>query len=163
MTSAFRASSTQPVCRDGRKGTHFRPGLTLVEVLAATVLLALLAAAVVPLIREVGRAVRESPPEAAIEKLGRLGEIADRVLADPKRYGLENIDRPETMGATELRYPKNESGPAVMVSRLASPTAGRFWLVFRAEGAELFRCVAASPSSSAPSRPSRPPVPGAKS
>jgi len=74
---------------------HHPRGLTLVEVLISTALLAVLASACLPLIARATRLLHESssskndqPPEF---DLAELGELADAVITNPKEFGLDEL------------------------------------------------------------------------
>lgn len=118
-------------------------GLTLVEVLAATVLLALLAAATVPLVREVGRALDRSITDEDLVTLTWLGDLADRVLAEPGKYGLAGVSSPGPIGELPVRYPPGEvETRPVTVTRLDSTDADRAWLAFASGRVRVFRDIA---------------------
>ena len=63
-----------------------RPGLTLLEVLAATTLLAIIMAACLPLLAE---ARRYSDTVRMVNRFETLVVIADAVMSDPEAFGLD--------------------------------------------------------------------------
>ena len=65
---------------------YTRPGLTLLEVLAATTLLAIITAACLPLLAE---ARRYSDTVRTTDRFETLVVIADLVMSDPELFGLD--------------------------------------------------------------------------
>ncbi len=101
-----------------------RRGLTLLEVLASAVLLAVLAAACVPLLAAAMRDLEEvQPPFEYVE----LVEFVDSVLAECSATELEADE-------SEIQWPATVGDrPSVRVRRLkAEPDARHAWLVFSA-------------------------------
>ena len=112
---------------------RYRRGLTLIEVLAATALLAMMAAACVPLLRQSMRAARE--PEIPIEPY-ELAEIADGFLADISELGQEP-------GYGEMPWPDNPERPPIAFEQLTSEDVGanHFWVTFTCAGLTVSRWV----------------------
>lgn len=137
-----------------------RSGLTLVEVLAATVLLAVLAVACLPVMRAI--ASRPMIPSSAVQPEA-LGEFADAVLSMPELFGVsyealsshERLDGlswsvDDAQGSTPGRWPKPPA-PSLRVEidkRFPlDASLARAWLVFECHGTSIARCIAVSPSS----------------
>lgn len=115
-------------------------GLTLVEILTATVLMAILVAACVPILRRASQALDEPDRPIAILQLATL---ADGFLADPDAFGPESAG---TEDSFEIQWPPaNTDRPSVLVQRLepADPADGRRWLVFSCDGASVVRWLPA--------------------
>ena len=100
-------------------------GLTLVEVLAATVLLAILAAACVLLLQRAMRALQ--PPDPGFEFL-ELAQLADLFIADPSTLGGEALPQE---GEHQALWPEHPDRPLITVHRLTAndPEAEYAWLV----------------------------------
>ena len=102
-------------------------GLTLIEVLTATVLMAILVGTCVPILRQASRAMYLPVRPFEIRELATL---ADQFVADPATFGLEEA-LPEQ--PFELNWPETvPDRPPVLVSRLHGEDAedGHEWLVF---------------------------------
>ena len=109
--------------------TVTRRALTLIEVLAATVLLTLIAATCVPLLRSAVRAVRPPVPPTDQAPFDRtdLETLADLVMVDPAAAGLAL----PLSDDTEIAWPDEPDRPAVRVTYLApAAEADHAWLVF---------------------------------
>lgn len=116
-------------------------GLTLIEVLAATVLLGITAAACVPILTSAMRVLHEE--HAASVSLDDLAIFADGVVADPESFGL-TIAQLHELDSIEISWP--DAGVSVTIkSKRAEDTAIRHsLLVFttHAEGARtVFRWI----------------------
>ena len=102
-------------------------GLTLIEVLASTALLTILAATCVPLLRRSLRVIRAPAPPL---ELFELAEFADTFVADPAAFepGVEEIHR-------EVPWPDAPDLPPVSVWSMtaADDEADHVWLVFTCE------------------------------
>lgn len=101
-------------------------GLTLIEVLAATVLLAVLAAAVVPMLRYATDAARQQGPI----DLAQLSRAADAIIADPEQFGIDALD---DVSETQITWPSGDGGRgSTLVVRLMASVdvADHAWLVF---------------------------------
>ncbi|MCH8166197.1 MAG: type II secretion system protein [Planctomycetes bacterium] len=117
-----------------------RRALTLVEVLAATVLLAMLAATCMPLLQRAMRALDEpSPPDAPFE-LVELSQLADSFLADASAFGVES---PSEQDELQLPWPEHTQRPPVIVRRLTAQDADadHTWLAFSSGKTFIFRWV----------------------
>jgi prepilin-type N-terminal cleavage/methylation domain-containing protein len=117
-----------------------RRGLTLVETLAAAALLAVMAAAVAPLLRDAASAVEE-PDE--VDMLG-LGQFADEVAAVPERHGIDV----RTGGPWSVLWKRTFDERLVEVTRLLAKTEPErsAWLVFRCGTGATLRWVAVEAS-----------------
>ena len=116
-----------------------RHGLTLVEVLASTVLLAILAATCLPLFQGAMRAFHS--PEPPFDLL-ELSQLADSFIADPTAFGAESL--PEE-GELEAPWPAHPARPPVTVRRLTAedPEVDHDWLAFSSGRWDVYRWVQA--------------------
>ena len=108
-----------------------RRGLTLLEVLASAVLLAAMAAACVPLLRQ---AMRDSQVEEPSVDLRDLADFADVSTA----HGPEVLLK---QARTELPWPDSPDRAPVVVERLRAEDSRHAWLAFRAGTWTVFRWV----------------------
>ncbi len=109
-----------------------RRGLTLIEVLAATVLLSLIAATCLPLMQKAARdlaAAPTSPTWDIIELQDYLDEVAD----DPTGFGIE-VWPPD---AATINWPDGAMRSAVELRR-AHETATHVWLEASCDGQRIF-------------------------
>ena len=119
-----------------------RRGLTLLEVLASTVLLTMLASACLPLLRQAMRDLRPTDePFALVE----LTQLAERFLADPSAFGVESL--PSQLDELHLPWPERPDRSPVTVRRLTAdapppPPHDHAWLSFSCEGQRIFRWLA---------------------
>lgn len=111
-----------------------RRGMTLVEVVAALVLLATLAGAIVPLLQSSARALAPAP---SAPDLVRLGDFAARLLTDPRALGL--TEEALSAGTLNQQLPC-PGGPSVRVTRLEAG-ADHAWLIFECGNAVIARWV----------------------
>lgn len=112
-------------------------GLTLIEVLAATVLLGITAAACVPILTSAMRVLHEEQADAVA--LDNLAMFADGVVADPESFGL-TIAQLHELDSIEI--PWQEEGVSVTIkSKRAEGTAIRHSLLIFTTGAEGARTV----------------------
>ena len=116
---------------------RLRRALTLVEVLAATVLLAMLAAACMPLLQRAMRGLDE--PDAPFNPL-ELSQLADSFLGDPSAFSVES---PSEQDALQLPWPEHPEHPLVIVRRLTArdADADHTWLAFSSGKTFIFRWV----------------------
>ena len=84
-----------------------RRGLTLVEVLAATILLAVIAATCTPLIRQATHLVRDTGHSFELFELSRL---ADELIADPTAFGVESLHEEFEL---QVPWPDHLDRPAI--------------------------------------------------
>ncbi len=113
-----------------------RRGLTLVEVLAATVLMAIVVAACVPILRQASQALGRPRPPLAIQPLASL---ADQFVAKPSAFGLESAISEQSF---EIQWPEAVlDRPSVLVQRLErdDPANSHAWLVFSCGDASVVR------------------------
>jgi prepilin-type N-terminal cleavage/methylation domain-containing protein len=112
-----------------------RRGLTLLEVLAATVLLAILAGACVPVLQRALSALRPSQRQFELLELAR---VADSVVAEPSAFGVDAVSE-----ASEQRmgWPDHTDRPVITVRLLAAddPDAEHGWLAFSSGGWTVHR------------------------
>lgn len=124
-----------------------RRGLTLIEVLASTALLTLIAVACVPLL---GQALKSLDQESESQDID-LAKIADELLANPAKFGLDADQLAELQEETELVLPPDlqladADSPTpghvevtAMCLRAADPQTEHGWLVIRAAGQRAYR------------------------
>ena len=116
-----------------------RRGLTLLEVLASTVLLTMLASACLPLLRQAMDDLRQmDEPFALIE----LTQLVEMFLADPAAFGVESP--PSERDELHLPWPEQSNRSPVVVHRLSAEAGphDHAWLSFTSEGQRIFRWVA---------------------
>ena len=116
-------------------------GLTLVEVLAATVLLAILAATCMPLLQRAMRALETiKQPFELLE----LAQFADSLLADPSAFGVE---APSQLAELQLSWPEQPDRSLITVRRLSAsdPESDHAWLTFSCGGRAVYRWVPLEP------------------
>ena len=114
-----------------------RRGLTLVEVLASTVLLALIAAACTPLLRQATRLMCD--PGHSFE-LFELSRLADALISDPTAFGLESVHGQSNF---EVAWSDQPDRSAVAVRLLTADTedVDHAWLTFACDGWVVSRWV----------------------
>ncbi|MCH8151426.1 MAG: prepilin-type N-terminal cleavage/methylation domain-containing protein [Planctomycetes bacterium] len=119
---------------------RIRRALTLVEVLAATVLLAMLAAACMPMLQRAMRALGAPPPPDAPFELFELARLADSFLADPSTFSAKS---PSEHDELQLPWPEHPQRPLVTVRRLRAQDAevDHTWLAFSSGKTFIFRWV----------------------
>lgn len=118
-------------------------GLTLLEVLASTVLLTLLATACLPLLRQAMSDLRPTDEPFALVELTQLAEL---FLADPPAFGFESL--PSQLDELHLPWPERPGRSPVTVHRWIAdtpppPPHDHAWLSFSCEGQTIFRWLAA--------------------
>ncbi|MHC4414373.1 MAG: type II secretion system protein [Planctomycetota bacterium] len=115
-----------------------RRGLTLVEVLASTVLLAILAATCMPLLRQAMRVLHE--PESSFEMFD-VSQFADRFIVHPGPGGIKLLSEGDQL---ELPWPEHPDRAPITVRRMTAgeTDTGRAWLTFSCEGRSVSRWVA---------------------
>ncbi len=116
-----------------------RRGLTLLEVLASTVLLTMLAGACVPLLRKAMNDLRRPDEPFALVELTQLAEL---FLIDPPAFGVESL--PSQLDELHLPWPERPGRSPVTVRRLSTdaPPHDHAWLSFSCEGQRIFRWLA---------------------
>ncbi len=114
-------------------------GLTLLEVLASTVLLTMLAWACVPLLRKAMNDLRQPDEQFALVELTQL---AERFLVDPAAFGVESP--PSERDELHLSWPEQSDRSPVIVRRLSAQAGphDHAWLSFTGEGQRIFRWIA---------------------
>ena len=114
-----------------------RRALTLVEVLAATVLLAMLAAVCMPLLQGAMRALDE--PETPFNP-AELSQLADSFLADASAFSAKS---PSEQDELHFPWPEHPQRPLVTVRRLTAQDAeaDHTWLAFSSSDTVIFRWV----------------------
>lgn len=121
-----------------------RRGLTLLEVLIATAMLAAMAVACLPLMQSAAAVFNEPTGEVDLDA---FTELVDQVIAEPAAFGLTlaTFESP-----TEFAWPADHTQPAVVVHRIAragpvetedesSALDRGFWLVFTCGPWQLYR------------------------
>lgn len=103
-------------------------GMTLIEVLAATVLLAMIVAVCLPML--IGKA-RSDATQTDIT-LEELALIADRALSDPAAYGLGPANGTVLINGPRLQVisPSTPADIHLCVLHPTSPETGHVWVVF---------------------------------
>lgn len=131
-------------------------GLTVLEVLIATAILAALAVTCVPLMRSASDVLRESPPQI---DLADLTTLADEILSNPEDHGID-FDPDSILQSMiepiELNWPDHPDRPAVLLHVARSinseaetpsgtapdfsvPSTSGVWLVLSCELWQVFR------------------------
>ena len=115
-----------------------RRGLTLLEVLAAAVLLAVVAGTCVPLLRNALPALRA--PDHQFE-LFELARVADSIIAEPAAFGIEAW--PE-IGDQWITWPDVPDRPVITVRliRVGEPQVNHGWLAFSSGDWTIHRWIA---------------------
>jgi prepilin-type N-terminal cleavage/methylation domain-containing protein len=112
-------------------------GLTLIEVLASLVIVALLAGVCVPMLQQAAGVMSEAAAADDSPLRLDLEAMADAFGADPASFGVGDVD---AFSATEITSADFETIGSVSVERLQVPIAeeegtfGHDWLVFRRGG-----------------------------
>ncbi|MCP3905290.1 MAG: prepilin-type N-terminal cleavage/methylation domain-containing protein [Planctomycetes bacterium] len=107
-------------------------GLTLVEVLASTVLLVVIATVCLPTITAAREHLAADPDMVPVDL---LGAAADEFMAEPESHGVESLPDLEQVEITP-------SIGAVVVTRVEGSTdADHVWLRFSAGTTSVFRWV----------------------
>ena len=116
-----------------------RRGLTLLEVLASTVLLTLLASACLPLLRQAMSDLGQMDEPFALVELTQLAEL---FLADPPAFGVESL--PSQSDDLHLPWPERPGRSPVTVRRWRTdaPPPDHAWLSFSCQGQRIFRWLA---------------------
>jgi prepilin-type N-terminal cleavage/methylation domain-containing protein len=108
--------------------TARRTGMTLIELVAALALLALIVTASLPVLQGAAASLETSAPLIAVED---LGAIADRVTEDPAAFGLDPL---EAIDRTEIAWPGDGAGEAIdtpiTIELLYEAEADYAWLRF---------------------------------
>ena len=127
-----------------------RRGLTLLEVLASTVLLTLLASACLPLLRQAMSDLRRTDEPFALVELTQLAEL---FLADPSAFGVASL--PSQLDELHLPWPEQPDRSPVTVRRLSAdtPPPDHAWLSFSCEGQRIFRWLAVEADDARESEP----------
>lgn len=127
-----------------------RRGLTLIEVLAATAILAMIAAACIPTLRAALATMNEDDPALDLHDLSNL---ADQIVGAPEDFGLDSSD----IVHTEVAWPEHPERPPVVVTALNAPSdddapPDHRWLIFTSDGCTVARWMAveAEPEESQP-------------
>ena len=116
-----------------------RRGLTLLEVLASTVLLTMLASACLPLLRQAMSDLRPTDEPFALVELTQLAEL---FLADPPAFGVESLE--SQSDELHLSWPEQPDRSPVTVRRLSvdAPPPDHVWVSFSCQGQRIFRWLA---------------------
>src|SRR5256885_842993 len=116
--------------------TIARRGLTLLEVLVASAILAMLAGAVVPLLSSSVRAMSHLDESSDRQRLRfDLGRLADGFMKDPAAFGCKDLPMAIGHGNLSLDWPKNfTDGGFAAVTAHALPAdkdkQDHAWLLF---------------------------------
>jgi prepilin-type N-terminal cleavage/methylation domain-containing protein len=124
-------------------------GLTLLEVLIATVLLTIMAATCVPVMAQAMRSLQTNE-HAHLINATDLARFADSVIAHPELIGFKQQDELLKSDGVELPWPaqwlaeRAASAPPVRlkVLRNADPKVDHAWLVFECDGLVVHRWLA---------------------
>ena len=116
-----------------------RRALTLLEVLASTVLLTMLAWACLPLLRQAMSDLRQKDEPFALVELTQLAEL---FLTDPSAFGVESL--PSPLDELHLPWPERPGRSPVTVRRLSTDPSpsDHAWLSFSCQGQRIFRWLA---------------------
>ena len=118
-----------------------RYGLTLFEVLLASAILALIAVACLPVMQKALADLAE--PKSELFQLDELGEVADRFLFDPSKFGIATTELLK-QGAATIEWPTLEregagkddgalsTRPSISIRCITSndPEINHAWVVF---------------------------------
>jgi Prokaryotic N-terminal methylation motif len=122
-----------------------RRGLTLVEVVSAAALLAVLSIACVPMIRGLDSPGEHRPP-VPIEA---LADFADAVLESPERFGVTLEALANRTPVPPLDWPDAPSIPSIVPARVEAiklldraAQAEHVWLIFECAGTRVARSIA---------------------
>lgn len=113
-------------------------GLTLVEVLCASVLLAVLASACVPMLTSSLRRLHQPPSTFQIEE---LAEAADLAMNEPEMFGADRID---DLTGQEIAWPDATDRAPIRVELIESASAEQpehGWLVFSCAEQAVYRWI----------------------
>lgn len=136
-----------------------RHGLTLVEVLASAVLLAVIATASLPVLRASMTQLDAARSSARADfGLEELATAADFALADPAMLGVASTD--EVTEEVEIPWPDHPERPPIVIRRLgtstsqtkadsddaAIPAAEYIWFEFVCAGWMVYRLVPVQPA-----------------
>jgi hypothetical protein len=130
-----------------KRPSRCRRALTLLEVLLATALLAMLAATCVPAIARAMAMLRDEPRREQQEfHLAHLAMVADAFLDDPSRFGVRDT-LPHEIDAIEIGWPADSqvtSASSILVQAIQSLEAepDHLWLHFKCDGLAISRWVA---------------------
>ena len=122
-------------------------GLTLLEVLIATALLAVMAAACVPVMAQAMRALAFDDSEHELE-IDDLARFADALLVNPESFGLKGPHELLDSREAQLEWPADllpgRSAPIVPVQvrvlrNADASEADHAWLVFECDGVVVHR------------------------
>ena len=114
-----------------------RHALTLLEVLAATVLLTLLAATCLPMLQRATRLLDQ--PEVPFD-YSELARLADSILADPEIFGLSGLP---SEGEAAIGWPESPDRPMVVIRVLSAQdtSSDHVWLRFSCDQASVHRWI----------------------
>lgn len=123
-----------------------RRGITLIETLAATVLLALLAATCVPMLRHLTTIAERRDAPADVD-LAALSALADLLLDDPGRFGIDedgswsdrSIPWPDGLRET-FALPLECADAELTVQSAVEPEIDREWLLITCHELVVARC-----------------------
>ena len=128
--------------------TRPRRGLTLLETLIASAMLAMLASAVIPLLSACLHGMTP-PAETADQQRLRfdLGRLADAFMKDPgaaAEFGQKDLAKEIQAGEIAINWPKDFSDgrhPVVSISAIqqANHQLDHLWLEFRCDGQSVIR------------------------
>lgn len=126
-------------------------GLSLLEALAALILLTLMAAALTPLIRSLDHPQTSPPPDPEdTAVLLELGRIADRFTNSPLEFGVaaEALVTPASPLPEMLTWPENPDRQPITLRRLlpdgqsaGASTRSHCWILFEYQDISVARCV----------------------
>jgi prepilin-type N-terminal cleavage/methylation domain-containing protein len=119
-----------------------RRGLTLVEMLAAALLLAMLAAACVPRLQAIPAAGAGARPGFDLLDLARL---ADLIAADLARPG--SPQRPMPLSPTSVAWPDHPERPPARMRWIVAANGGteHAWIVIECHGLAVARWIPTAP------------------
>jgi prepilin-type N-terminal cleavage/methylation domain-containing protein len=126
-----------------------RRGLTLLETLLASAILAMLAGACVPMLSAATRSIAATDG-TSIGDLQRLrfdlGNLADAFMLDPRMFDCTDLPKSIQQGESSINWPAEQVQLAKGVTvRAMSPSSGSkdyLWLVFTCESESVVRYLA---------------------
>lgn len=105
-----------------------RAGLTLIELVAALALLAMIVTAALPVLQGSAAAMQSTAPMVTVED---LGQVADRIMRNPEAFGIDSL---QALERTEIDWPidlpPEQRNASVAIERVRVGDAEHAWLRF---------------------------------
>ena len=129
--------------------TTLHRGLTFLEVLIATAILAVIASVVAPMIARAMASLSQAPSASRVE-VTDLGVLADAFTDKPDRFGysgapLHTLDHFQITWADKDKTSSMDAPVTITSLRDTAPNADHLWLRFECEQATVMRWVAIPP------------------